>query len=281
MTTRTPFASLSILALAAAPAALAASPAAPATSPPAVTAEVTCQPDYDFCIEVDGAFPAEARFYRAETRGKFFIDIPDMKSGYLMDLKAKKMTAVPRDHFTRREDALIYRDGLPADAPVYAFSLDGPIIRFEVDRRKVRILRVLDRPALVGEVPVDKLLADRAEYRAAMRAYSPDETSMRTVRSFDRPIRVDIYFGTWCPHCKVYMPKILRVASEANKSAVVFNPIGVPKNFGTEEGPWTGKKIQTIPAVIVSRDGKEITRLSTHENALPEVELAGILQALP
>jgi len=252
-----------------------------AVPPPAFAGEVTCQPDYDFCVEVDGSYPPEARFYRSDVRGKFFIDIPDIGNGFLMDLKAKKLTAVPRDRITRSEESLIYQDSLPADAPAFAFSIDGPIIRFEAGSRKVRILRVLDRPALVGAVAVDELLADRAEYRAGMNEYAPDETAMRAVGSYDRPIEVDIYFGTWCPHCKNYMPKILRVANDARNSRITFNPIGVPKNFGGEEGPWSGKKIQAIPAVIVSQNGKEITRLSTHDNALPEIELAQILQALP
>ncbi len=244
-------------------------------------AEVTCRPDYDFCVEVDGDYPNDARFYRLETRGKFFIDVPDMDNSFLMDLKAKKLTAVSHDRITRGEEILTYQDGLPADAPAYAFSIDGPIIRFEADSRKVRILRVLDRPALIGEVAVDELLAERAEYRAATNDYTPDVTAMRAVSSYDKPLKIDIYFGTWCPHCKKYMPKILRIARDAGNSKIVFNPVGVPKNFGTEEGPWSDKKIQTIPTVIISQNGHEITRLSTHDAALPEVELAGILQAIP
>jgi len=253
----------------------------PAVEPGVFAADVTCQPDYDFCVEVDGDYPADARFYRADTRGKFFIDIPTMDNGFLMDLKAKKLTAVSRDRITRGEESLTFQDSLPADAPDFAFSIDGPIIRFEAASRKVRILRVLDRPPLVGAVSVDDLLADRAEYRAAMNSYTPDETAMRAIKSYGKPVRVDIYFGTWCPHCKKYMPKILRVAHDSGNKNIVYNPVGVPKSFGTEEGPWSDKKIQTIPTVIVSQDGNEITRLSTHESALPEIELAGILQAIP
>jgi thiol-disulfide isomerase/thioredoxin len=252
-----------------------------AAPPLLFAADVTCQPDYDFCVEVDGDYPADARFYRSETRGQFFIDIPAMANGFLMDLKAKQLTAVPRDRITRGEEDLTYQDGLPADAPAYAFSIDGPIIRFDAGSRKVRILRVLDRPALVGEVAIDELLVDRAEYRAGMSNYTPDETALRAVSSYDKPIKIDIYFGTWCPHCKKYVPKILRIANDADNNQIVFNPIGVPKNFGAEEGPWSGKKIQVIPTVIISQNGKEITRLSTHDSALPEIELAGILQAIP
>ena len=138
---------------------------APAQAQPS---EVTCQPDYDFCVEVDGQYPSGARFYRSDVRGKFFIDIPEMDHGLLMDLKAKKITGVSRDRITRTENDLRFEDSLPEDAPAYAFAIDGPIIQFEADSRKVRILRVLDRPALIGPIGVDELLADRPEYNVAM-----------------------------------------------------------------------------------------------------------------
>jgi thiol-disulfide isomerase/thioredoxin len=252
-----------------------------AVPPLLFAAEVTCQPDYDFCVEVDGDFPADARFYRSEVRGKYFIDIPGMNKSFLMVHPEKKMYAVPSDRISRGDGILKFDDVQQPDDPAYAFSIMGPIVRFDANGTKIRVLRVLDRPALVGEVALDELLADRAEYRAAMSSYTPDETAMRAVRSYDKPVKVDIYFGTWCPHCKKYVPKILRIANDAGNSKIVFNPVGVPKNFGTEKGPWWGKKIQTIPTVIISQNGKEITRLSTHDSALPEIELAGILQAIP
>jgi thiol-disulfide isomerase/thioredoxin len=252
-----------------------------AAPPLLFAAEVTCQPDYDFCVEVDGDFPSDARFYRSEVRGKYFIDIPGMNKSFLMVHPEKKMYAVPSDRISRGDGILKFDDVQQPDDPTYAFSIMGPIVRFDANGTKIRVLRVLDRPALVGEVAIDELLADRAEYRAAMSSYTPDETAMRAVRSYDKPIKVDIYFGTWCPHCKKYVPKILRIANDAGNSKIVFNPVGVPKNFGTEKGPWWGKKIQTIPTVIISQNGKEITRLSTHDSALPEIELAGILQAIP
>ena len=105
---------------------------APAQAQPS---EVTCQPDYDFCVEVDGQYPSGARFYRSDVRGKFFIDIPEMDHGLLMDLKAKKITGVSRDRITRTENDLRFEDSLPEDAPAYAFAIDGPIILFEADSR--------------------------------------------------------------------------------------------------------------------------------------------------
>jgi hypothetical protein len=54
----------------------------------------------------------------------------------------------------------------------------------------------------------------------------------------------------------------------------------VPKNFGTEKGPWEGKNIQNIPAILVRYEGKDVTRLGIQEGAVPEVELAGILNVL-
>ncbi len=164
-----------------------------AIPPPVYAAEVTCQPDYDFTIEVDGDYPTDARFYRSDTRGRFFIDIPDLENGFLMDLKAKKLTAVSRDRITRGEESLTYQDGLPADAPEFAFSIDGPIIRFEAGKRKVRILRVLDRPALVGDRRHDR--SNRQLHRRAhlrpLRRYRRGRGGQRKRRRDHRGLAAD------------------------------------------------------------------------------------------
>ena len=136
------------------------------------------------------------------------------------------------------------------------------------------------RPPLIGPISLANLLADRADYREAARRYEPDAISMKTIHSYGKEIVLDIFFGSWCSHCQMYMPKILRVARDADNPRLKVDLIGVPRNFGGEKGPWSNKGITTIPVIIVRKDGKEITRLSTHEGALPEVELAQILQAL-
>ena len=243
---------------------------------------ITCKPAYDFCIEVDGKYPQDARFFTApDSRGKHVVDIPSQSVSYLIDMPARKAIALPRANVKPESDSVLKVDtSVPNNAPSYALSVEGPMIRFETNNAKVRVLKVLDRPPVVGEIGFDALVADRMEYREGMKQYTPDSVAMETLKGFKKPVEIDAYFATWCPHCKAYMPKLLRVLQEAHNQNFKVTLVGVPKNFGAEKGPWEGKNIQTIPAILVRYEGKDVTRLGTQEGAVPEVELAGILNVL-
>lgn len=261
-----------LLAASAAPAVLAASPA--------LAEAIMCRPNYDFAVEVEGSYPKEAKFYQSDARGKFFIDVPACKSGLLMDLAAKKIQAVPRDQVKPMNGGVQVLDGVPAGAPAYAFSIDGPIIQFQAEDKKVRILPCLMRPPIIGPVDMEALVSDRPEYREGMKAYTPDAASIALMNKYGRKVQIDAFFATWCSHCKEHMPKFLRVMSEVKNANLKLNLYGVPKGFTQAQGPWQGRNINTIPTIIVKIDGREITRMGSQPGAIPEMELAGIFQAV-
>jgi len=250
-----------------------------AAAAPARATVITCRPTWDFSVEVEGSYPRDAQFYRADERGKFLIDIPACKDGLLMDLGSRKIFAVPRVLMTSADGTVQVRD-LPSGGAAYAFSVEGPVIQFSAENKKVRILPVLMRPPVTGPVEIDALVADRPEYRAGMKNYSTHPESIAAMNKFSKTVELECFFATWCGHCKEYMPKLLRVLQDAKNPKIKTNLIGVPKNFGKEPGPWDGKNVAMIPTIIVRVDGKEITRLGTHPEATPEVELAGIFDAL-
>jgi thiol-disulfide isomerase/thioredoxin len=249
---------------------------------PAHASELTCRANYDFCVEVDGKYPPDATFFTANERGKFLVDMPSSGSGVLIDLPARKAVALPDEVIVRNLEPGVakVKNPIPAGAPSYALSIEGPVLRFQTDRSKVRVLKVLDRPPVVGPITLDALLADRAEYREAARLYNPDRIALDAIRQSKKPLEIEAFFATWCQHCKVYMPKFLRVMKDAANPNIKLTLIGVPKGFGNEKGPWEGKGIQSIPAIILRYQGRDLTRLGTHETAVPESELAGIVSAL-
>jgi thiol-disulfide isomerase/thioredoxin len=154
------------------------------------------------------------------------------------------------------------------------------MLRFATDSSTVRVLSVLEREPVVGPIAFEALVADRAEYREAMKAYRPNLDAIATIRKLKAPIEIEAYFGSWCSHCKMFMPKFLRVMQDAATPAIHLTLVGVPKAFGAQDGPWKGKNITGIPAIIVSRKGSEMARLDAHENAEPESELAAIVGAI-
>jgi thiol-disulfide isomerase/thioredoxin len=249
---------------------------------PARAAELICRPDYDYSVEVDGGYPQGACFYKAEDAyGKWFIDIPSNKTGLLLDLTAKRVVNVPRDRITAAQDSrLKIRDDVPPGATAYAYSVDGRILQFQADEMKVRILPVTERPPITGSTTIGELEMDRPEYREGMKAYTPDAAAIAFLKKYGKPVEIDAYFATWCPHCKIYMPKLLRAMKDTGNQKITLNLVGVPKGFGEKNGPWSGKNVTAVPTIIVKVEGREITRMGAHEGAVPETELVDILKAV-
>lgn len=247
---------------------------------PARAEAVLCKANYDFSVEVNGEYPRNAVLYQSAESGLYFVDVPACKTGLVMDMKNRKVVAVPRDQIKQADGTVTISDTPPAEATAYALAIDGPFVRFTAEDQKVRILRCLDRPPVVGAVEMDALLADRPEYREGMKEYTPKAESIATMAKYQRKVQIDAFFATWCPHCKEFMPKLLRVLSDTKNPNIRVNLYGVPKGFSQAQGPWQGRSITGIPTIIVKIDGHEITRLGTMPGATPEMELAGIFDAV-
>jgi thiol-disulfide isomerase/thioredoxin len=242
--------------------------------------ELVCKPNYDYSVEVDGSYPKNATLYQAANPGLYYVEVPACKTGLLMDLKARKVVAVPRDQVKQVDGTVQLSDSVPPSAAAYALAVEGPVVQFQADDKKVRIVRCLDRPPIVGAVEMGALIADRPEYREGMKGYAPQADSITTMNKYAKKVQIDAFFATWCPHCKEYMPKFLRVVSELKNPNIKVNLYGVPKGFTQTPGPWQGRNINSIPTIIVKIDGKEITRMGSQPGAVPETELAGIFDAV-
>src|SRR5207245_9895904 len=148
------------------------------------------------------------------------------------------------------------------------------------DETQIRSLPVLQRPPITGSTTIGELEADRPEYREGIKAYKPDPKSIFIISKYPKQVEIEAYFATWCPHCKIYMPKLLRVVKDAKNPRIKLDLVGVPRNFTQANGPWSDKNLTSVPTIVVKVEGREITRMGAREGAVPEEELAGILQAV-
>src|SRR5690606_38059092 len=107
------------------------------------------------------------------------------------------------------------------------------------------------------------------------RQYAPDADVLAAVRQAARGVRVDIYFGEWCPHCALIVPRVLRVEEALADSPIEFRYYGLPE--GVTGDPVAGKLgLNGVPTGIVYRDGKEVGRLIGRPFEVPEQALAAI-----
>ena len=100
---------------------------------------------------------------------------------------------------------------------------------------------------------------------------------MAALRADEKAARVRVYFGSWCPHCKHFLPFMLRVAEELKGSKVQFEFYGLPSPFD-KEPQAVAERIRGVPTGIVYVGGKEVGRIEgTQDWDSPEKALAQVL----
>jgi len=79
------------------------------------------------------------------------------------------------------------------------------------------------------------------------------------------------FWAEWCGPCKVFAPKFEKLEAKYTRPNVTFKKVNV------EEDPATAEKfdIHSIPTVVVTADGKEISRI---RGGVTEAQLKKLLK---
>lgn len=80
------------------------------------------------------------------------------------------------------------------------------------------------------------------------------ETALADRVARDRPVLV-LFYADWCPFCAAFVPVFNGHAGELPVPAVAAN-ISHP-----EDPRWETHAIETIPTLVLFREGKEVSRL--------------------
>jgi thiol-disulfide isomerase/thioredoxin len=218
----------------------------------------------EFVLEIDGQRDAGAEIYLQRAIPAYLV-LPSSASPVLLVPRTQSIQAV---HIMKISRAGHETLDLAPDA-IYAnrgsFRLDGTAIAFDLDGHRY-VLK--EKPALLGVKGADDLEAYDAKYVALAEAYDPSAEAMARLRGETRPITVRVYFGSWCPFCQQYVPRIVRVGRELEGTKVTIDYYGLPQDFND---PITKQlKVERVPTAIVYLAGKEAGRLTSEDWRSPE-----------
>ncbi|MFQ5701003.1 MAG: TlpA family protein disulfide reductase [Acidobacteriota bacterium] len=245
--------------------------------PGAFSATKTWVANTDFEVEIDGAPAAEARLYRAGGRPSLLLLEPSLGSALLLELKQRAVRQVDSSGIEKDADGRhVDLDDAAVTQIVRPYTMEGGAVVFFWKGHRVQITR---KPALVGETTMEALFEHSPIFREGMAGYTPSEEDVRFLRSFDRPITVDLFFGSWCPHCKATVPKFFKTLEMVANPNITLNLTGVPFPPFSRYPPAKEKGVTGVPTFIVYADEKEIGRFSTiPRDSSVEHELAKILE---
>lgn len=227
----------------------------------------------DFQVRVDDELIRDAQIYRGARPPAFLILTPALPAPTLLVPGQGGVRTLNLMKLAKRADGTI--DVLPGAtlAPQGSFRMDGTAVVFDVEDKEVRLE---EKPPLLGLQEAADLKEYSANYEKGAAAYTPNESTVSELGAVAKPVRVRIFFGTWCPLCSRTVPHIVRLAEELQGSKIDIEFYGLPRGFGEE--PEAAKHgVTAVPTGIVFVDGKEAGRIQGQSWLRPEQVLQDIL----
>jgi len=232
-------------------------------------------PRYDWSLEVDGK-PSDEAYFFVEVEGRrILVQAPQLPKAAILNPSGQKVTELDRSSVTidGEGDSAQLTPAAESKAPTGTYTVDGGRVLFYLGDNR---LKISPKEPLEGETTRDEILRHSPLYRKGITDYKPEPGEIAAIRSYAQPIVIDVVFGTWCPHCKVLVPKFMKALDEAGNTRIRVNYTGVPKNFGTYP-PAMARRVTGIPTFIFYRNGVEFGRIpgeptkGTIEHAVAEI----------
>ncbi len=227
----------------------------------------------DYLLELDGQTADDAKVYRSQAAQAMLIVASELPSPVLIRPRLRSVEKVNLLKLDERPDGSIDLLPNPTYAAEPAFRVEGLDVVFTVEGRDVRLK---PKPPLVGFQPPEEIFAHSPEYEQRAGFYQPTGAAVDWLRAQGRDVRVQIFFGTWCPACGQIVPSIIKIADETRGSKVQFAFYGLEREFsGDSEAKRLG--IKSVPTGVVWVNGKEVGRLSGNDWRRPETALQKLL----
>ena len=249
---------------------------APALQTPADGKRVWTE-NFDYRVEIAGVWSQRARMFNANGRPSMLLIAPELKGPLVLQLAGHEVLSVDPgavEEGAIPEQVMLADEGI--HGPPSPYTLDGDTVVLFQEGRKVRLGR---KPPILGATTPEALLAQLPAYRKGMAGYAPAEQDTIYLKTYKHAVSIEVFFGSWCPHCRETVPRFLKSLDVASNGNLKVSMVGVPTPF-TEYPPAKEKSIRGVPTFIISAEGKEIGRIiNIPEDSSIEHELVKILFA--
>ena len=137
-------------------------------------------------------------------------------------------------------------------------------------------LRIMATPPLLGDTTARAFLDLCPEYQEREAEYVPESEALQQIASMQRDLTLEVYFGSWCPHCQVVLPELIKSLRLADNDQLDVRMIGLPRNFALEPRA-AQREVRNVPTLILFEAGRELGRFSGNEGETVEHSLAALV----
>lgn len=227
----------------------------------------------DYMLTIDGAVDETAEVYVSQRIPAFLALSEKLSTPFLLIPRTQQVQTVHIMKVAKKDEETV--DLLPGAVMGVegSFSIVGQELHFSVGGHDVVLA---EKPPLLGVKNAADLLTYSADYAHRAEAYTPATGAIAALKAETGDIRVRVFFGSWCPFCRQYVPRMVKVVEEIAGSAVKVDFYGLPHQMSTD--PVSGQNgINSVPTGIVWVDGKEAGRIQGDQWRSPEESLVQIL----
>ena len=204
--------------------------------------------------------------------------VPELSQPMVLELTSREVNLVDPEALrsgTSPDQVEIDEAGI--HGPAAPYTLDGATVIFFHQGHRIKIDH---KPPLVGELTQETILDSLPAYRKGMDEYSPADSDVVYLKGYQHPVKVEVFFGSWCPHCRQTVPRFLKSLEAASNPNIRLAFTGVPVPPFTDYPPVKQRGVKGVPTIIVFAGDKEIGRFSAvPEDSTVEHELVKILHA--
>ena len=224
-----------------------------------------------------GGSEIEASIWQSRIAGEMVIVSEEFASPVRLVLREARAETLQFMKVDQRPDGglTVLPDASDRQLGKFTVSPGGTGVTFQLDGRTVELAQ---KPPLLGDQDLEGMKAYSRDYVRLAEKYKPSSTFINSLRSESRSVRVEVYFGSWCPFCQEMVPRIMRVAEELRGSKIEVEFYGLPQGHAFEEDARAkALNITGVPTGVVYVSDKEVGRIQTNGWKIPELTINGFL----
>ena len=230
----------------------------------------------DYVVKLDGR-PLAAEVWQSRLAGHLLILSDELGTPVRLVLREARAETVQLLKIDKRQDGglTVLPDAAGRDLGKFTVAPGAAGVTFSLDGKTVELGQ---KPALLGDQDLSGMKGYSRDYVRLAEEYKPSQAFINKLRAEGRPVRVEVYFGTWCPFCQEMVPRMMRVAEELEGSRIEVEFYGLPQGDAFSRDPKASAlNITGVPTGVVFIGDQEIGRIKTNGWKIPELTLNGML----
>jgi hypothetical protein len=131
---------------------------------------------------------------------------------------------------------------------------------------------------LAGPTTREAILEIRPSWRDLVASYQPDAQALDKLRGLAREVRIEVFFGTWCPDSMAHVSALFKILDLADTPLLQPRYVAIPEDKA-KRAPYLGGRtdITKLPTFIILVDGREAGRIVETPKKSVEADLVKIL----